>query len=188
LPFSEQARKIYSEKKILNSGNYRLDSESVFRAAEQSPRIVKTIIIQARGTATPANLGKGFLFDNVRIASGPAPAGPATNTVVVHPADLDPNGPSPAAVATDGLNKWFFYNDENDTVDNSLGSFVTGPATPPLGTGSAQISVTGTQRRNLATYQFGGMKLGDITTLKFSTYNPSAGTCGGADIYAYKRH
>lgn len=69
---------------------------------------------------------------------------------------------------------WLFYNDENDTVDNTLGSFVAGPATPPAGTGSVQFSVAGTQRRNLATYQFSGTPLADITTIKFNTYQPSS--------------
>ncbi|MCX6604700.1 MAG: hypothetical protein NTV52_14020 [Acidobacteria bacterium] len=31
------------------------------------------------------------------------------------------------------LQGWFFYNDVTDAVDNSLGSFVFGPGTPPLG-------------------------------------------------------
>lgn len=73
---------------------------------------------------------------------------------------------------------WFFYNDESDTIDNSLGSMVNGPATPPQGDGSVQISVSGTQRRNIATYQFAGTKLADLTELKYSTYNPSAGNGG----------
>ncbi|MFT3746150.1 MAG: cohesin domain-containing protein [Pyrinomonadaceae bacterium] len=83
-------------------------------------------------------------------------------------------------------NAWFFYNDENDTIDNvTLGSMVAGPATPPIGNGSAQISVTGTQRRNLATYQFSGTPLSAIGTLKFSTYNPSAGNGGSANRSGY---
>src|SRR4051812_13303743 len=64
---------------------------------------------------------------------------------------------------------WLFYNDETDVVDNSLGTFVTGPGVAPIGVGSAQISVTGSQRRNLATYQFSGTPLATLTTLKFST-------------------
>jgi hypothetical protein len=80
---------------------------------------------------------------------------------------------------------WFFYNDETDTIDNTLGSFVVGPQTAPLGLGSAQISLTGTQRRNLATYQFSGTKLSSITTLKFSTYNPSAGNGGSVNRSGY---
>lgn len=88
-------------------------------------------------------------------------------------------------VTPSNLNSWFFYNDETDQIDNNLGTWVTGPGNPPLGDGSAKISVTGTQRRNLATYQFSGVKLADITQLKFRTYNPSAGNGGAADRSAY---
>src|SRR3546814_13412676 len=54
-----------------------------------------------------------------------------------------------------------------------------------LGSDSVQISVSGTQRRNLATYQFSGTPLAEITTLEFSTYNPTAGNGGAADRSAY---
>lgn len=80
---------------------------------------------------------------------------------------------------------WLIYNDETDTIDNSLGSLVVGPGTPPLGNGSSQISVTGSQRRNLATYQFSGTVLSTINTLKFSTYNPSAGNGGSPTRSGY---
>ncbi|MBI1863001.1 hypothetical protein HYS00_02690 [Candidatus Microgenomates bacterium] len=98
--------------------------------------------------------------------------------------------PSLAANATvvvtpNAMNNWFFYNDETDTIDNTLGSFVTGPGTPPLGVGGVQISVSGTQRRNLATYQFSGTPLADITTFAYSTYNPTAGNGGGANRSGY---
>lgn len=83
------------------------------------------------------------------------------------------------------LNNWLFYNDENDTIDNSLGSFVPGPATSPLGVGSTQISVSGTQRRNIATYQFAGTVLSNINTLRYSTYNPSAGNGGSTNRSGY---
>lgn len=75
-------------------------------------------------------------------------------------------------------NGWLFYDDFADVTNNSLGSFVTGPATPALGSGSAQVSVTGSDRVNLATYQFSGTPLADINELKFRTYNPSAGNGG----------
>ncbi|MBP9771816.1 MAG: hypothetical protein KBD16_02740 [Candidatus Pacebacteria bacterium] len=71
--------------------------------------------------------------------------------------------------------KWFFYNDETDVIDNSLGSFVFGPATAPIGDGSAQMSVSGTQRRNIATYQFNDVPLDELDNLVFSTYSHSAG-------------
>ena len=53
---------------------YRFDSEQAF---EPTPRIVKTVIFQSRtgsGPVTnPADLGKGFLFDNFSMSSGPIP-------------------------------------------------------------------------------------------------------------------
>lgn len=96
----------------------------------------------------------------------------ATTTVMSADLDTETNR---ALAATNNSGKWFFYNDENDTIDNTLGSFVTGPSTPLLGLGSAEMSVTGTQRRNLATYKFKDIKLADIATLKFSTYSQSQG-------------
>ncbi len=86
---------------------------------------------------------------------------------------------------TPNLTSWFFYNDENDTINNAIGTFVKGPGTTPIGVGSAQISVSGTQRRNIATYQFGGTLLANINELKFSTYNPSAGNGGPANRSGY---
>jgi len=73
------------------------------------------------------------------------------------------------------IESWFFYNDETDTIDSSIGSFVDGPETAPLGDGSAEMSVSGSQRRNLATYQAKDIKLADIKMLSFSTYSQSAG-------------
>ncbi len=95
-----------------------------------------------------------------------------SETIVVEAADLETDTIN---AKTNNSGKWFFYNDETDVIDNALGSFVEGPATAPLGDGSAEISVTGTQRRNIATYQFKDVKLADIDSLSFSTYSKSAG-------------
>jgi hypothetical protein len=105
----------------------------------------------------------------------------ADSTVTVFPDDMATSIADVIAEPT----SWFFYNDENDTIDNTLGSFVAGPETPPNGLGSVMISVTGTERRNLATYQFAGTPLADITTLAFSTYNPSEGNGGSSSRSAY---
>lgn len=108
-------------------------------------------------------------------------------TVTVNPANLTSGSPCSPGFCTYAYTNpvWFFYNDETDVLDNSLGSFVTGPGTPLSGTGSAQISVSGTQRRNLATYQFKGTALSALTTLSYTTYNPSAGNGGSASRSAY---
>ena len=124
---------------------------------------------------------------------------PQSRTIVVTADDLADCGPSPAAPTCRDAHRgrsWFFYNDVNDTINNSLGSFVYcqyGPcplydgagANPPLGAGSVEISTVLNRRPNLATYQFGGVKLADIKTLEFSTYNPSAGNGQGPSASAY---
>ncbi|MGB4965537.1 MAG: hypothetical protein WBO77_00290, partial [Microgenomates group bacterium] len=103
------------------------------------------------------------------------------STVVVTPGDMATSFADVIATPT----KWFLYNDETDVIDNSLGSFVSGPVGVPFGTESVQIQVLGTQRRNLATYQFSGTPLGDITELSFYTYNPSAGNPGSINRSGY---
>jgi len=108
-------------------------------------------------------------------------------TVTVNSANLATGSPCPSGTCLNAYTNpvWFFYNDETDVLDNSLGSFVTGPGTPLTGHGSAQISVSGSQRRNLATYQFRSTPLAAITTLKYTTYNPSAGNFYGPNASAY---
>jgi|GEM_PF-1271184 len=104
-----------------------------------------------------------------------------SETVIVTKDDLADDKAAEQANPT----SWFFYNDQTDLIDNTLGSFVDGPDAPLYGDGSAQISVSGAQRRNLATYLFSGIKLANITELSFTTYNPSAGNGGSATRSAY---
>lgn len=80
---------------------------------------------------------------------------------------------------------WFLFDDNTNTVDNSLGEFVLGPASVPLGTGSLEIATIGNGRPNVATYQFTGTPLASITELNFSTYNGSAGNPGPATRSGY---
>ena len=115
-------------------------------------------------------------------------AAPTTNTVVVTPLTL--NGAcqtlaAPFACFAAFPSGWLFYNDETDAGDPTLGSFVAGPGVPTNGIGSVKIGVAGTQRRSLATYQFAGTPLASITTLKFRTFNPSAGNGGSSSRSAY---
>lgn len=124
-----------------------------------------------------ATLGVGVAVPIIATATPP----PVDTTIVVGPSSTAKN----AGDVVSNPKSWFFYNDESDVIDDSLGSFVNGPATPPAGSGSAQISVSGSQRRNLATYQFSGTALADITELKYSTYNPSAGNGGSASRSGY---
>lgn len=73
---SNDVVKVYIDGILVKTGTswedyYRFDPEA---SAEQSPRIVKTVIFRTGGTPVPANLGNGFLFDNLSLSSGPIPA------------------------------------------------------------------------------------------------------------------
>ena len=70
---------------------------------------------------------------------------------------------------------WFFMDDNTNNIDKSLGSFVDGPATAPLGNGSAQISVAAGHRTVLGTAALAGTPLKEITSLSYATYR-SVGT------------
>ena len=128
---------------------------------------------------------------NHRLAAGlslPAfdlQAAPNTNTVVVTPFTLNGACQRPVYCWVAFPSGWLFYNDENDAGDPTLGTFVVGPGAPTFGNGSAQISVVGTQRRSLTTYQFAGTPLASITAMKFRTYNPSVGNGGSPQRSAY---
>lgn len=80
-------------------------------------------------------------------------------------------------VSPANMNGWNFETTDNNG-DNAPGNgntaqFVTGPATPPLGTGSAELATapnqgdTSSQIRNIL---YGGVRLDALTALSYSTY------------------
>lgn len=154
---SNDVVKIYIDGNLVHNGTswenyYRYDSEA---AGEQSPRIVKTLLFRTGGTAAPATLGNGFLFDNLSLSSS---ATPSNTTVVVTPSNMQ---------------GWAFVNDQNDTPET--GVFVNGPSGQPLGTGSAQLTASTTSDGHiLALVDYQGKKFADLTTLTYATYQDSA--------------
>lgn len=75
---SNDVVKVYIDGSLAHTGTswenyYRFDTEA---SAEQSPRIVKTLIFRTGGSAAPSNDGNGFLFDNLSMISGPIPVDP----------------------------------------------------------------------------------------------------------------
>jgi hypothetical protein len=82
-------------------------------------------------------------------------------TVVVSPSNMD---------------GWAFYTtDNNFTLGTGSGTYgmVTGPATPPLGTGSAHMATAaghGDEEVQLRNGDWTGTKISDLTTLSYSTY------------------
>ncbi len=77
--------------------------------------------------------------------------------------------------------KWFFYDDNTDTINNTLGSFVAGPSVAPIGSGSSNITLDAVNTRtDIATYAFSSTTLSSIATLKFSAYSHS-GVAGATE-------
>ncbi|HST04457.1 MAG TPA: right-handed parallel beta-helix repeat-containing protein, partial [Chloroflexia bacterium] len=64
---------------------------------------------------------------------------------------------------------------EEDTSAGS-GMLVTGPAVPPVGTGSARLSVDGTGRFILSNLAYAGTPLSNITNLAYSSYSEGTST------------
>ncbi|MDE2312317.1 MAG: hypothetical protein KGJ93_04515 [Patescibacteria group bacterium] len=80
---SNDVVKVYVDGNLVHTGTswenyYRYDSEA---SAEQSPRIVKTVLFRTGGAPAPATLGYGYLFDNLSESSGSIPASTAKVTI-----------------------------------------------------------------------------------------------------------
>lgn len=154
--------RVYVDGVLVHTGTswedyFRYDPEQI---ADMHTHTVDSLLLRAGGSSVPANNGLGYLVDNLSLSSSTVPD-PAPVTTVVQAANL-------TAPAGGG---WLFYDDNTDTYNNTpgvLGSFVTGPGTPPLGAGSAQVTIPGGGRTNLSTYQFAGTPLESITQLGFS--------------------
>ncbi len=90
----------------------------------------------------------------------------------------------PAAAAADNeavtvspgqMHGWAFYDD--NTGGPGTGHMVAGPATPPLGEGSAELKLTGVNDRQfLATGAHAGTALGRIARLSYWTYQAYSAT------------
>jgi hypothetical protein len=74
-------------------------------------------------------------------------------------------------VTPTNMNGWWFYD---DGFAGGVGNLVTGPSTPPMGTGSVNLFTPGTSRFNITTQNHAGTRLDDITNLEYSTYRSSA--------------
>lgn len=65
---------------------------------------------------------------------------------------------------------WAFFQEQ----PAGTGDLVAGPASPPLGTGSAHFTVDATGRMLLLTNAYAGVRLDQITALQYSTYQDPA--------------
>ncbi len=124
---------------------------------------MRKLILSAAGVV----LSAGLVVAPVVSASG--------MTQVILPSDLAVDSQS-----------WYFYDDVADVASATelpgKYQFVNGPATPPAGDDSVQLSVTGSERWNMATARYKDTKISDLSQLKFNTYQP--GTNPGNPQYA----
>ena len=129
--------------------------EDYYRDQEANPtRTVDSILFRTTGTAAPATAGQGFLIDNMLLNSA--------NDV-----SADGDADSAAVLVTNqNMNGWFFFNEGA----NGTGQFELGPATPPLGGGSANLIVDATGRESLGTQAYAGTPLSQISEMRYSTY------------------
>ncbi len=88
---------------------------------------------------------------------------PAETPITVNPTNTGVAPPTPGTITS-----WWGYND----VTNSFTppSYVTGPATPPLGTGSASLNTTATGQYLFFSTYFNNTPLSQITELSYSSY------------------
>lgn len=89
-------------------------------------------------------------------------------------AEIELRATTDIVVTPNAMNGWFFLNEGV----NGTGYLVNGPDVPPLGRGSALLSIDGTGRENIETFAFAGTLLDTITNLRYSTYRafPTSGS------------
>ncbi|HEX9991191.1 MAG TPA: right-handed parallel beta-helix repeat-containing protein [Chloroflexia bacterium] len=109
------------------------------------------------------------LLGSMLVGSWPAVAGPAPIKPVNPGTDQATSGTIVVSPSNQAGWRWM----EEDTAAGG-GMLVTGPATPPLGTGSAKLSVDGTGRFILSNLAYAGTRLADITNLAYSSYSEGA--------------
>lgn len=135
--------KVYIDGALRHTGT---SWEDYFRDVEGNPtKTVDSVLFRTGGAAVPSTLGKGFLIDNFTFGTS------TPTTTVVNPASLQ---------------GWAFFNEGL----NGSGSFVTGPATAPLGNGSARLTVDSNGRQSFGTLAYAGTRLDQITQLSYSSY------------------
>lgn len=144
--------KVYIDGALAHTGT---SWEDYFRECEENPtRTVDSILFRTAGAGSAGTLGKGFLIDNMLLNSA-------------NDADTDGDADSTTVVVTNAnLQGWSFFNEG----PNGSGQFELGPATPPLGGGSANLIVDSTGRHILVTQAYAGTRLDQISELRYSTY------------------
>jgi hypothetical protein len=87
------------------------------------------------------------------------------------------NGTGTVVVSPANMRGWAFYNDQADApcTDTTMCRLVQGPASPPSGTGSAELATAAASDGvALVLQDYKGTRLDSITDLHYSTYRQTA--------------
>ncbi len=77
-------------------------------------------------------------------------------------------------VKPSAMHGWFFWDDTHDSLATATGNFMAGPASAPLGTGSAHLTVASSTDGQALITPVTGFNFADLSTLSYSTYRSSA--------------
>ncbi|MDB5225737.1 MAG: hypothetical protein JWL87_689 [Candidatus Adlerbacteria bacterium] len=125
---SNDVVEIYIDGALAHTGTswenyYRFDPES---AAEQSPRIVKTLLFRAAGTAATSTQGLGYLIDNLEmLASGSAQGGGNGDVTVTISKYIDGTMATSGSAQSLAFPMNASWNAQN--IGSSSGSFTLSP-------------------------------------------------------------
>ncbi|MBX4189475.1 right-handed parallel beta-helix repeat-containing protein [Candidatus Parcubacteria bacterium] len=116
--------------------------------------------------------GSLFVLGACQDMTAPAPrsVAPRKPSLSIHPSGT-------VLVTPSNMHGWTLWNDQSDTVctDATVCRFVTGPGTPPVGNGSAELATPlSTDGKALLLADYAGTRLDAFTALSYSTYRQTA--------------
>ena len=97
--------------------------------------------------------------------------------------DFDVAAPTVVTITPANMENWTLTTvDDGDGTNTATSTFVTGPGTPPLGSGSVQLAVgaDGDDAAEARSNRFDGQFLRDLSELRYSTFQQSGGSGGQA--------
>jgi len=129
----------------------------------------QTYNVAVSGMTSSGNVVINFLAGAAQdAATNPSLAPTLTDNSIAFILVDTPITVSPTNVGTGPLYNWTGFDDVANAVVPP--SFVEGPATPPLGTGSSSLNTTATGKYLFATNAYNGTMLSQITELKYGGY------------------
>lgn len=118
-----------------------------------------------------ATVAAGLAFDAAGNGNTASTAGTPNGDVIQFNLVSTPVTVNPTNTDTPGITDWSGYNDVTNTLTPP--SYVAGPATPPVGVGSARLNTTATGKYLFFTTYFNSvaaLPLSQITNLRYSSY------------------